>query len=417
MSGAHMDRIVKVGTICQNHGKTGIPVGTALEEDRHQTQKLETLGRMTSGVAHDFNNVVTIMAGYSAILLQQLDHQDPLYEVAEGIKKASTWAATLAQRLTAFSRKQIIEPRMLNLNASVRNLEKVLPRLLGEDIEVVTSLAPTLGCILADPGEIEQLIINLAVNARDAMPMGGRLDITTTNIAVHEGEIGSFHFPQSLQPGPYIELSVSDTGCGIQAESQGRIFEPFYTGKPSGKGTGLGLSIVQEIVVKSGGAIRVDSLPAQGTTFTIVLPHVEQGMEDSPCPLSDRSLYGSETILLVEDEAEVRALMSRILKDHGYTIIEAPDGKAAMWASVRHAGTIDLLLTDLVMPNVNGRELAGYLLPLHPDMEVLYMSGYAKSPHFPQTVVDGSAPFISKPFTPNALVRKVRDVLDATCRV
>lgn len=416
MSGAHMDRIVNVRRICQNQGKTAMAVGARLEEDHQQTQKLETLGRLASGVAHDFNNIVTIMAGYSAILLQRLDRQDPLYEIAEGMNKASTWAAALARQLTAFSSKQIIEPKILNLNASVKNLEKVLPRLLGEDIEVVSSLTPELGCILADPGQIEQLIINLAVNARDAMPMGGRIVITTTNTVVHEGEIAEYHFPLSLQPGPYVELSVSDTGCGIQAESKGRIFEPFFTGKPSGKGTGLGLSIVHEIVVKSGGAIRVDSLPGHGTTFTIVLPQAEQSMEDSACPQLDNSLYGVETILLVEDEADVRALMSRILKDHGYTILEAPEGKSAMWASVQHRGTIDLLLTDLVMPHVSGSELASFLLPLHPDMKVLYMSGYAKSAHFPPAVVDRSVPFISKPFTPRALVRKVRDVLDATCQ-
>lgn len=411
-----MDRTDDVGAICQNHRKADGPCGLELEEQRQQDQKLETLGRLASGVAHDFNNIVTIMAGYSTMLLQRLDHQDPLYEAAEGINKASTWAASLARQLTAFSRRQIIEPCLHNLNGSVRNLAKVLPRLLGEDIEVVTSLAADLGCILADPGQIEQIIINLAVNARDAMPKGGRLSVTTANFVVHEHEVQHPHFQPPLQPGPYTRLSVSDTGCGIRREVRGRIFEPFFTCKPAGKGTGLGLSIVHEIVTKCGGAIWVDSLPGKGTTFIIVLPHAEHPTVNATSPLLDRSLYGSETILLVEDEDEVRAMMRCILEDHGYTILAAPDGKAAMWASVRYGGTIDLLLTDLVMPQMSGRELSGYLLPLHPDMKVLYMSGYAESAHFPQSVVDGKAPFIGKPFAPEALVRQVRGVFDVPCR-
>jgi nitrogen-specific signal transduction histidine kinase len=394
---------------------------TALDSQRHlleerlqQAQKMEIMGRLTSGVAHDFNNLVTIMTGYSAILLRHLSPDDPLYEAVEEINKASERAASLTRQLLTFCRKQTVEPRILNLNTIVRDLEKMLRRLIGEDIELVTVLDSHLGHIQADPSQLEQVLINLAINARDAMPLGGRLTIATTNITLHAAEVGQEYV---LPPGPYVMLTVSDTGCGMDAEIRARLFEPFFTTKKQGEGTGLGLATAHEIVTDNGGAIRVDSTPGLGTTFEIMLPCVEQMMEaDGSPPPSGAPLYGSETVLLVEDEEAVRGLVRHCLQGYGYTVLEASHGKAALRLAAQHKGPIHLLLTDVVMPHMSGHELVRRLRPARPDMKILYMSGHIDTPHLPQEALHAPATFIRKPFNPDTLARRVRQVLTKRAR-
>ena len=382
-----------------------------LEAQLRQSQKMEAVGQLAGGIAHDFNNLLTVITGYCQILLTAADQGDPRREELEQIKEAGDRAASLTRQLLAFSRKQILEPKVLDLNAVVTNLDKMLQRLIGEDIALQTALAPALGCVKADPGQIEQVIMNLAVNARDAMPQGGHLTIETANADLDES-YAEERF--SVQPGPYVMLAVSDTGCGMDTETQAHIFEPFFTTKGQGKGTGLGLPTVYGIVKQSGGYIWVYSEPGRGTTFKIYLPRVDAQAEalEPRSPLQE-SLQGTETILLVEDEERVRRLARTILAGHGYSVLEAPNGAEALRISEQRGGAIHLLVTDVVMPGMSGGELASRLIAKHLHMKVLFVSGYTDDAIVRHGVLQAGIPFIQKPFTPSTLARKVREVLDA----
>ncbi len=383
-----------------------------LEEQFRQSQKMEAVGQLAGGIAHDFNNLLTVITGYCQILLTAADQGDPRREELEQIKEAGDRAASLTRQLLAFSRKQILEPKVLDLNAVVTNLDKMLQRLIGEDIALRTALSPALGCVKADPGQIEQVIMNLAVNARDAMPQGGRLTIETAYADLDES-YAKERF--AVQPGPYVMLAVSDTGSGMDTETQAHIFEPFFTTKGQGKGTGLGLSTVYGIVKQSGGYIWVYSEPGRGTTFKIYLPRVDAQAEalEPRSPLQE-SLQGTETILLVEDEERVRRLARTILAGHGYSVLEAPNGAEALRISEQRGGAIHLLVTDVVMPGMSGGELASQLIAKHLHMKVLFVSGYTDDAIVRHGVLQAGIPFIQKPFTPSTLARKVREVLDAS---
>ncbi|MDQ3821045.1 MAG: ATP-binding protein, partial [Acidobacteriota bacterium] len=325
-----------------------------LEEQFRQSQKLESVGQLAGGIAHDFNNLLTVIAGYSDLTLRRMGERDALYRNIEEIKKAAERASILTRQLLAFSRKQILQPVVINLNATVANMDKMLQRLIGEDIHLVTLLDPGLGKIKADPGQIEQVIMNLAVNSRDAMQMGGKLTIETKNVHLDEA-YARRHI--AVKPGAYVMLAVSDTGTGMDAETQARIFEPFFTTKEQGKGTGLGLSMVYGIVKQSGGNIWVYSEPGHGTTFKVYLPMVEERMENVQGIAAPEVARGTETILLVEDEDAVRLLLQDILETEGYTVLVASNGNEALRLCEQHEGRIHLLMTDVVMPGMGGRQL------------------------------------------------------------
>ncbi len=385
-----------------------------LEEQLRQSQKIEAIGRLAGGIAHDFNNLLTAITGYSDLTLRQLQSESPLRRNIEEIKKAGDRAASLTRQLLAFSRKQVLQPKVLDLNAVVSDMEKMLRRLIGEDIELRTALVPELGSVKADPGQIEQMLMNLAVNARDAMPHGGSLLIETENVYLNEG-YATRHI--AVKPGPYVMLAVSDTGCGMSEETQSRIFEPFFTTKEVGKGTGLGLSTVYGIVKQSGGNIWVYSEVGEGTAFKIYLPRVDEAAQEyKPSHEVEESLDGAEVILLAEDDERVRGLVRAVLEGHGYRVLEAEDGGAALSVSERHEGLIHLLLTDVVMPKLSGRELADQLAQSRPETKVLYMSGYTDESIVHHGVLDANTPFIQKPFEPEALARKVRELLDEEAR-
>ena len=382
-----------------------------LEQQLRQAQRLEAVGQLAGGVAHDFNNLLTIISGYSDLALSQLSPQEPLRYNVEQVLKAANRATALTSQLLAFSRKQVLKPIVLDLNEIIADLEKMLRRLIGENIDLITILETDLGCVKADPGQIEQVIVNLAVNSRDAMPDGGKLIIETSNV-----ELDAHYTSQHIGtlPGHYVMISVSDSGHGIGPETQSHIFEPFFTTREHGKGTGLGLSMVYGIVKQSGGNIWVYSEPGHGTTFKIYFPLVLQPSEPiRPIPAKAAPGRGVETILLVEDEERVRELVKEVLIKQGYTVITARDGKDALGAAAREARQIDLLLTDVVMPKMSGRELAEILVPMRPSLKVLYMSGYTDNAMLHKGTLDSETKFIQKPFTPDALARKVREVLDA----
>ncbi len=382
-----------------------------LEEQLRQAQKMEAVGRLAGGVAHDFNNLLTIIGGYSQLLLQRMGPEDPSRPHVTEIKLAGDRAGALTRQLLAFSRRQILTPQVLDLNDVVGNVEKMLRRLIGEDVELATLQAPNLGRVKADPGQIEQVLMNLAVNARDAMPHGGKLTIETANVILHEN-FGPG--PVHVKPGPYVMLKVCDTGCGMTAEVQKHLFEPFFTTKEKGKGTGLGLAMVYGIVKQSGGYIWVDSQPGEGATFTIHLPQVEEVVKTAEPGRTYSALpRGSETVLLVEDEAALRSLVRGILVSAGYNVLEAGHSVDALLISHQHQGPIHLLLTDIVMPGMTGRELADQLCIFHSNMKVLYVSGYTDDAYIQHGVLKAQAAFLQKPFTPEALARKVREVLDA----
>jgi two-component system, cell cycle sensor histidine kinase and response regulator CckA len=385
-----------------------------LERQLRQAQKMEAVGRLAGGVAHDFNNLLTVITGYCELLLNRVDADDPLRHEVDEIKKAGERAASLTRQLLAFSRRQVLQPRVLDLNVVVAEMEKMLRRVIGEDIELSTHAAGDLGRVKADPGQIEQVILNLAVNARDAMPSGGRLTLQTDNVTLDETEARR---RMGAVPGRYVMLVISDTGKGMDAETQAHLFEPFYTTKEQGKGTGLGLAMVYGIIRQSGGNIWVSSEVDKGTTFKIYLPYVQQPADAMrPAGARTRAPGGTETILVVEDEEVVRVLVRDILRRHGYTVVEAPDGPHARLMSMDHLGPIHLLLTDIVMPRMGGRELASILAPSRPEMRILYMSGYTDDEIVHHGVKDDGAPFLQKPFTPDALAFKVREVLDAAER-
>ena len=381
-----------------------------IEEQLREAQKMEAVGRLAGGIAHDFNNLLTVIRGFCDLALERSRPEEPLRGYLEEIKTAGDRAASLTRQLLAFSRRQILSPRVLDLNTVVANLQRILRPLIGEDIELVTLLPPDTGQIKADPSQIEQVILNLAINARDAMPRGGALTLETANVDADE-VYARGHPP--VVPGRYVVIRVSDTGSGMDRETQVHIFEPFFTTKEPGKGTGLGLSTVYGIVKQSGGYIWLDSEPGQGTTFKVYLPKVDEVVElAEPVSATPRQAGGSETILLVEDEDSVRKLARTVLSAQGYTLLEASRPEDALATCQQHNGPIHLLLTDMVMPRMSGQELAARAAPLHPEISVLYMSGYTDHPAVNYSAVELGAAFLHKPFSPEALVRKVREVLD-----
>jgi len=382
-----------------------------LEQQLRQAQKMEAVGRLAGGIAHDFNNILTAITGYADLLLEDLGATDPRRQDADEIHKAADRAAGLTRQLLAFSRQQVLQPTVLEVNKLVSDLEKMLRRLLGEDVELSTRLAPTTGRVKADPGQLEQVVMNLAVNARDAMPNGGKLTLETANVDLDEAYAAD-HYP--ARAGPFVLLAVSDTGIGMSEETQAHMFEPFFTTKEKGKGTGLGLATVYGIIKQSGGFIWVYSEVGHGTTFKLYLPRVEELAERAAAPAHARTrpARGTETILVVEDEAPVRNVARQVLERHGYTVLEAPSAEAALDIATRYSGTIHLLLTDVVMPGLNGRELASRLADLRPDARVIFMSGYTDDAVTRHGVLEPGSAYVQKPFTPDAIARKVREVLD-----
>jgi PAS domain S-box-containing protein len=384
-----------------------------LERQLRQTQKMEAIGQLTGGIAHDFNNLLGVIIGYSEILEQRLPPDDPLQKDCLQINKAGQSAASLTRQLLAFSRQQVLEPKVLDLNAIVLNVEKMLHRLIGEHIDLRTSLDPGLGSVKADQSQIEQVILNLAVNARDAMPQGGRLLIETANVDLDD-DYARLHRPQL--PGPYVLLSVADTGKGMDAETQAHIFEPFFTTKEVGKGTGLGLSTVYGVVRQSGGHIWVYSEPGQGATFKIYLPRLGRMAQVQPAPgVPGESMRGSETVLLVEDDESLRGLTRSLLEDIGYAVLEAELPEAAIEIATRHGGPIHLLLTDMVMPGMDGRTMAANLALIRPEMKVIYMSGYTGFTH--SGLAGSDISLLAKPFTRRTLLRKVQEAIKSETKV
>jgi PAS domain S-box-containing protein len=381
-----------------------------------QAQKMEAVGRLAGGVAHDFNNLLTIISGSCHFLLSSLDQPGPLRKEVEEIKRASTRAATMTSQLLAFSRRQVLTLKELNLNDIIRNTEGMLQRLIGEDINLVTVLEPALGDVRVDPGQVEQIIMNLVVNARDAMPSGGRVTIETANVKLGDAFA---HRHAMARPGSYVMLAVSDSGLGMDKETQAHIFEPFFTTKDRGKGTGLGLAMVYGSVRQNGGSIFVYSEPGQGTTFKVYLPRVkgEAEAERTPAAVPVELPRGTETVLVVEDEPGVRAVILRTLREQGYTVLEARHGLEALHLGTQPLEKIHLLLTDVVMPQVSGREVAENLTRIHPELRVLYMSGYTDDAVVRHGILAEGAIFLQKPFTPDVLAHKVRAVLDAPRRV
>jgi PAS domain S-box-containing protein len=373
------------------------------------SQRLEAVGRLAGGIAHDFNNLLTVILTYAGFSIDQLHDSDPMRADLRQVVVAGELAASLTKQLLAFSRKQVMEPRVINVNATVGGIETMLRRLLGEDIDIRVHAAGDLGNVLADPGQLEQVIMNLAVNARDAMPAGGSLTIETANVELDE-EYAAQHF--EVTPGRYVRLSMADTGTGMDADTRVRIFEPFFTTKEKAKGTGLGLSTVYGIVKQSGGDIQVYSEPGQGTAFKIYLPRVDDAPSERSVPAPPVAPSRGETILLVEDEDAVRKAAERILRAAGYEVVSAATGAAAVAFVAEHQRAIDLLLTDVVMPKMSGRELADRLMTDAPGLKVLFTSGYTDNAIVHQGALDPGTAFLGKPFSPAALVRKVREVLD-----
>jgi two-component system, cell cycle sensor histidine kinase and response regulator CckA len=381
-----------------------------LEDQLRQSQKMEAIGSLAGGIAHDFNNLLTIIKGYSQFSLMELKEGDPLKPNIEEVQKAAERAAGLTRQLLAFSRRQVMEMRVLDPNTLLRDLDKMLRRIIGEDIELVTLLADDLGTVKADAGQIEQVVLNLAVNARDAMQKGGKLTIETANVELDENYARNH---VAVKSGPYVMLSVSDTGVGMTSEVRDRVFEPFFTTKEKGKGTGLGLSTVYGIVKQSGGNIWVYSELGKGTAFKIYLPRVDEPLEELGERVEVKEIpRGIETILVVEDEEEVRKLVVRILQRQGYTVLDAPDGDGALVICGERKDPIHLILTDIVMPGMSGRQLADRLGSFHPEMKVLYMSGYTDNAITHHGVLEKGMNYIQKPFTVDSLIRKVREVLD-----
>jgi PAS domain S-box-containing protein len=380
-----------------------------LEEQLLQAQKMEAVGRLAGGIAHDFNNILTAIKSYSELLIEDMATEKGRVEDVQEIREAADRAANLTRQLLAFSRQQMLRPRVLDLNSTVRDLKSMLDRLIGANIELKTKLSPDIGMITADPGQIEQVLVNLVVNASDAMTDGGRIDMETANVDLDD-EYARTHV--ATPAGPYVMLSVSDTGHGMSRETQARLFEPFFTTKEKGKGTGLGLSTVYGIVKQSGGSIWVYSEPDRGTTFKIYLPRVNE-TADLPVPVPvTNGKGGDETILLVEDEDAVREVASRILRRHGYTVVEARNGTDALRQFTDGGSEFDLIVTDIVMPEMGGLELAQRVREWSPNARILFTSGYTEDAVLRRNFLDPGAEFVEKPFTPARLAQRAREVLD-----
>jgi hypothetical protein len=391
---------------------TDITERKQLEEQFRQAQKMEAVGRLAGSIAHDFNNLLTAIFGYADLLAGDLPGQSSALQDVEEIRKAAARAASLTRQLLAFSRQQVLEPTVLNVNNVVENLQKMLHRLIGEDVELRAVLAPGLGNVRADAGQLEQVIVNLAVNARDAMPAGGKLTIETANTELSEEYVEAH---QPVVPGRYVMFTVSDTGVGMDPEVRARIFEPFFTTKEKGKGTGLGLSTVYGIVKQSGGYIWVYSEPGRGTTFKVYLPRVDAPLEAAERPRElEGPVAGTETILVAEDDELLRPLVRGILEKLGYHVLDAANTEEALTRAREHRGPIQLLLADVVMPGASGRDLAHRLAEARPETRVLYVSGYTDEAIVHHGLLDPGLNYLQKPFTPRALARRVRDVLDAT---
>src|SRR5213593_2332221 len=385
-----------------------------LQQQLVQSQKMEAVGRLAGGIAHDFNNLLTVITSYSDLLLQDLGGEDPKREDVEQVRKAAEGAAALTRQLLAFSRQQVLAPRVVSLSVVVQGVEKMLRRVIGEDVDLVTALDLNVGSVKADVGQLEQVLMNLAVNARDAMPTGGKLTIETANVE-HDPDYAREREATLLRR--FVMLAVSDTGIGMDEATKARIFEPFFTTKEPGKGTGLGLATVYGIVQQAGGFIWVYSEPGHGTTFKIYLPQVEAPLEGRAVGAAPGDLpRGTETILLVEDAAAVRAVTRQVLERQGYTVLEAAHGAAALQTAAGHPGPIHLLLTDVVMPVLSGRQLADQLARLRPDAKVLYASGYTDDAVVRHGVLEAGISYLQKPFTADSLARKVREVLDRPTR-
>jgi PAS domain S-box-containing protein len=393
--------------VCVQEDATG---RKRLEEQFRQAQKMEAVGRLAGGVAHDFNNLLTVISGYCQILLGAARPGDAAWEPLQQIQAAGERAASLTRQLLAFSRKQLLQPRVLDLNAVLADMEKLLRRLIGEDVDLITIPRPELHSVTIDPGQLEQVVMNLAVNARDAMPRGGKLILETANVELDETY--ARQHPE-LRPGAYVMLAVSDTGHGMDEATRAHIFEPFFTTKEPGKGTGLGLATVYGIVKQSGGFIYGYSEPGHGSTFKIYLPRCGGSPPPAAAPGPPARLpRGWETVLLAEDQEDVRRLARRVLEMHGYAVLEARNGEEALQVAGGYGGEIRLLVTDVVMPRMSGRHLADRLAAGRPHVRVLYLSGYTEDAIVHHGVLDPAMAFLQKPFTPEALARKVREVLD-----
>ena len=382
-----------------------------LEEQLYLSQKLEAIGRLSGGVAHDFNNLLGVIIGYSEALLKQIGADHPFREAIEEIEKAGSRAAALTQQLLAFSRKQVLEPKVIDLNTVVSDMQKMLHRLIGEDIELSMVLGQNLGMVKADRGQIDQVILNLAVNARDAMPEGGKLVIETRDAELTAADVNLYRY---VNPGAYVVLKVTDTGCGMDAELQSHIFEPFFTTKGQGKGTGLGLATVYGVIKQSGGYIWVESELGKGTAFSVYLPRVEESREAAVAPESlEPAARRSATILLVEDEPSLRKLTQRTLEEAGHTVLAAGDAAQALDVAKQAESSIDLLLTDVVMPGMSGRALAEELTSLRPEIKVLYMSGYTDAAVATHGVLQPGISILRKPFTSDVLLRRIDEIWTA----
>jgi two-component system cell cycle sensor histidine kinase/response regulator CckA len=402
----HDPGLKAVVTICRE-----VTERRRLETRVHQTQRLEAIGRLAGGIAHDFNNILSAIHGFASMVDGELPGRDPLRADVQEILKAVERAANLTRQLLAFGRRQVLQPKVIDVATYVRDLERMLRRIVGEDVEFTLRLGDRAVTAKADPGQLEQVLINLVVNARDAMPTGGRITIEAANVTVGDGDTRE---SAELAPGPYAMLAVSDTGIGMSKKVQDHIFEPFFTTKQSGQGTGLGLSTVFGIVKQSGGHILVESDPGNGSTFRIYFPASRERPTKvvTSSNLPPMNLAGVETILLVEDESAVRTFVARALRQQGYQVLDAGNGGDALVVAERHAGVIHLLLTDVIMPRMSGKQLSERLRALRTDLRVLYMSGYAEDIIAPHGVLEAGAAFIEKPLTAQALGRKIREVLD-----